>query len=68
MQEVFEAPLLTRLPGAPLALVVAMVGCIPIFTQAVTFLVLRDELDAQARSAQRPPFAVRFYANSSTAR
>ena len=52
---------LTVLSLLGIILAVGMVTSIPIFTQAVSFVVLRSELDKLGQLAGRPPFAVRFY-------
>ena len=44
-----------------IALAVALVTSIPMFTQSVSFVVLRSELRTLGELAGRPPFAVRFY-------
>jgi len=52
---------LTVLSLLGVILAVGLVTSIPIFTQAVSYLVLRGELQTLSRLAGRPPFAVRFY-------
>lgn len=52
---------LTVLSLLGVILAVGMVTSIPIFTQAVSFIVLRSELEELGQLASRPPFAVRFY-------
>jgi putative ABC transport system permease protein len=56
---------LTLLSLLGVVLSVGMVTCIPIFSHAVSFLVLREELSKLSTEAQRPPFALRFFYVSS---
>lgn len=52
---------LTLLSLVGVSLSIGMVTSIPIFSHAVSFLVMREELQQLADTVQRPPFALRCY-------
>jgi putative ABC transport system permease protein len=51
-----------------ITLAISLLTCIPIFSQAVSYQVLRDELTSLGRLNQRPPVAVHFAYMSSSLR
>ena len=54
-------PGLTLLSLAGITLAVALAAGVPVFSQGVSYLVLREELDRMEHAAGRPACAVRFY-------
>lgn len=52
---------LTLLSIAAVALAVGLVVSIPVFAKAVSFVVLRQELDHISSASRRPPFSMRIY-------
>ena len=52
---------LTVLSLLGVALAVGLVSSVPVFAQAVSFLVLRSELAETSASMNRPPLLMRFY-------
>ncbi|NLS79459.1 MAG: ABC transporter permease [Chloroflexi bacterium] len=56
---------LTVLSLLGVALAVALVTCVPVFSRAVSFVVMEQELNALAAISGRPPVSLRFYKLSS---
>ncbi len=60
-KRLFNRPLLTILSVIGVTLAVGLVVSIPIFAKAVTFVMLREQLDEIASYTKRPPFSLRYY-------
>ena len=58
-------PSLTVLSLLGVALAVGLVTCVPVFSRAVSFVVMEQELEALAAVSGRPPVSLRFYKLSS---
>ena len=56
---------LTVLSLLGVSLAVGLVTCVPVFSRAVSFVVMEQELDALAAISGRPPVSLRFYKLSS---
>jgi putative ABC transport system permease protein len=61
LKRLVNRPLLTLLSIAGVVLAVGLVTSIPIFSQAVSFVMLREELAEMAAKTGRPLFSMRVY-------
>ena len=61
LKRLWTRPLLTLLSIVGVMLAVGLVTSIPIFSQAVSFVMLREELFAMAGKTGRPIFSMRVY-------
>ncbi|MBN1583417.1 MAG: hypothetical protein JXA89_22095 [Anaerolineae bacterium] len=61
LKRLLNRPLLTLLSILGMTLSVGLIVSIPVFAKAVSFIILREELDAISSASGRPPFSMRIY-------
>jgi len=61
IKRLLSRPALTLLSLLGVALAVGLVVCVPVFARAVSFVVMREELQQLAAISGRPPVSLRFY-------
>ncbi len=65
IKRLLSRPMLTILSLLGVALAVGLVVCVPVFSRAVSFVVMTEELEQLAAISGRPPVSLRFYKLSS---
>ncbi len=65
IKRLLSRPMLTILSLLGVALAVGLVVCVPVFSRAVSFVVMTEELEQLAAVSGRPPVSLRFYKLSS---
>ncbi|MGI6367630.1 MAG: FtsX-like permease family protein [Anaerolineae bacterium] len=61
LQRLRSRSFLNILIALSMAIIVAIMAGVPVFSEGVSRLILREELNVRTQSLNRPPFSVRYY-------